>query len=268
MPTLSLTDVKLHYERDGAGDPVILLAGLLSDSASWGPLVAPLAETHEVIRPDNRSTGRTSPWNAEISVQQMVRDALAIADELGHDKVHVVGHSMGGLMAMEFAGMAPDRVQSVTIMASAPVRVPRTIAMFDTMLDIRRGENGEEMWLRALYPWAFRPAFFEDPANAQVALNAALNYPYAQSADAMEHQIKALKTYRATVRPDQIAAPTMVLFAEHDLMIPEQEGRAAFSAIPNVAQHTVEDAGHSLHWDQPEAVLSYLRDHLSRHAIG
>lgn len=256
MPDVQLNDIQMHFEVQGEGPPVVLLAGMLSDSASWGPLVQPLAHHFTVVRPDNRTTGRTVPWDAPVSIGQMAQDAAALMRHLRHDTYHVVGHSMGGLMAMELAGL--ERLASLTILCSAPVRVPRTMAMFDTLAAIRAEPNGEDLWLRALYPWAFRPAFFADPTNIETALTAARAYPHAQSAAAMAHQIEALRSYRPSVRPSEIAARTQVIFAQHDLMIPEDEGRAAFAAIPDVTLHSVPDAGHSIHWDAPEAVLKLL----------
>ncbi|MEO0937443.1 MAG: alpha/beta fold hydrolase [Pseudomonadota bacterium] len=259
MPEIDLNGITMHHEVDGSGPPLILLAGMLSDSASWGPLVAPLSEHHTVIRPDNRTTGRTTPWDAPVSVGQMAEDAAALMKTLGHARYHVVGHSMGGLMAMELAGLTD--LASLTILCSAPVRVPRTMAMFDTLTAIREEPNGEELWLRALYPWAFQPAFFADPANTETALQAALAFPHAQTLQAMKHQIEALRNFRPRTRPADITARTQVVFAAYDLMIPEPEGRAAFAAIPDVTMHTVPDAGHSIHWDNPSAVLDLILTH-------
>jgi len=260
MPDIDLNGITLHYEVNGEGPPVILLAGMLSDSASWGPLVEPLADHFTVIRPDNRTTGRTVPWDAPISVGQMAEDAAALMAALGHGRYHVIGHSMGGLMAMELAGLV--ELASLSILCSAPVRVPRTMAMFDTLTAIRGEPNGEELWLRALYPWAFQPAFFADPADTETALRAALAYPHAQTLAAMKHQIEALRSFRPRTRAADITAPTLVAFAEHDLMIPEDEGRAAFAALPDVTMHSVAEAGHSIHWDNPAAVLDLILPHL------
>ena len=196
MPSLTRPDITLHYEIDGSGPPVLLLAGMLSDSASWGPLVAPLvAAGYQVIRPDNRTTGRTTPWDAEVSVQHMAQDAVALFDTLNIAGAHVIGHSMGGLMAMELAGLfGSDRVASLSILASAPVRVPRTMAVFDTLREIRENTNGETLWLKALYPWVFQPTFFTAPENTDMAIAAAQAYPHAQSLPAMAHQIEALRS--------------------------------------------------------------------------
>jgi pimeloyl-ACP methyl ester carboxylesterase len=138
------------------------------------------------------------------------------------------------------------------------------MAMFDTLMAIRAAPGGEALWLRALYPWAFRPAFFEDPANIEVALGAALNYPHAQGLDAMALQVAALKGYQRETALADLALPVQVIYGEHDLMIPEAPARAAFAAIPGVEQRTIADAGHSLHWDQPQAVLAALTGFLDR----
>ena len=265
MPDLPLSDVTLHYETGGDGQPLLLLAGMLSDSASWGPIIAPLQARHTVIRPDNRTTGRTTPWNAPVSVGQMARDAQSLMDALGYDMFHVVGHSMGGLMAMELAGLVSPRIASLTILASAPVRVPLTMAVFDTLRDIRGSADGETLWLKALYPWMFGPAFFANPENTQVALDAALAYPHAQTLPAMAHQIEALRSFKPETRPSDITCPTQVLFAEHDLLIPEGQARKVFSAIPSVSQSTIADAGHSIHWDAPDAVTKHILDFTGSH---
>ena len=259
MPDLPLSDISLYYEVDGHGPPLLMLAGMLSDSASWGALAPLLSDHFTLIRPDNRSTGRTTPWDAETSVAQMARDALALMDELGHAKFHVVGHSMGGLMAMELFGLAPERIQAMSILASAPVRAPRTMAVFDALLAVRRAPEGAQLWLRALYPWVFAPGFFSDPTNTETALAAALAYPHAQSADAMAHQLEALRGFRPTVRPADLRCPTQVLHGAEDLLIPRADAEEAFAQIPNVTQTTLPNAGHSIHWDASEAVAQHLR---------
>ncbi|TNF60992.1 MAG: alpha/beta fold hydrolase [Rhodobacteraceae bacterium] len=261
MPDLALPGLSYHYEVSGDGAPLLLLAGMMSDSASWTPLLSLLEPHFTLIRPDNRTTGRTTPWDAPVSVGQMAEDAVALMDHLGYGRFHVVGHSMGGLMGMEVAGLAGSRVITLSILASGPVRVPRTMAVFDTLAEIRALDGGETAWLKALYPWIFRPAFFGDPANTEAALAGALAYPFAQSLPAMRHQIEALRGFRPRFRPADITAQTQVLFAEHDLLIPEAASRIAFAQMPNVLHEVIADAGHSIHWDQPRTIAHRIIAH-------
>jgi pimeloyl-ACP methyl ester carboxylesterase len=267
MPDLQLEDISLHFETDGQGPPLLLLAGMLSDSASWTPLVAPFATDHTVIRPDNRTTGRTTPWDAPVSILQMARDALALMDHLGHGRFHVAGHSMGGRMAIELAGLAPDRVASLTLMATAPRRTPRSVAVFDSLMAIRATPNGETLWLKALYPWVFAPRFFDDPDNARLAVEAALAYPHAQPLQAMAHQVDILRSYEPATDAGDLTCPTQVLYAEHDVLIPAAPARKGFAAIRKAHHHVIPDAGHSIHWDAPDAVAARLRHFIAAHPV-
>lgn len=268
MPTLALPDITYFYEDDGPRDaPVILLlAGMFSDSASWYPLVEPLSAAHRVIRPDNRTTGRTTPRDAPCSVTGMAEDAAALLEALDLSRVHVVGHSMGGLQGMELAGLCPDRLASLTILASAPVRSPRISGLFDNLARVRAAPEGEEMWLRALFPWLYTPAFFEDPARTEAALAASRAYPYAQDLAAMEHQLVALKSFRPRTKPTEIAVPTQAVLADDDILITKAPAARALATIPGVTLHDLPDAGHSLHWDRPEAVTALITDFVATHA--
>lgn len=258
MPELALDDVTLHYEVAGDGPPLLLIAGMLSDSASWGPLIPHLTPHFTVVMPDNRTTGRTRPWDAPVSIQHLARDADALMRHMGHHRFHLAGHSMGGLVAMELTTIAPQALASLSILASSPLRAPRTLAVFDSLLEIRRTAADPSLWLRTLYPWAFHPGFFHDPALTETAIAAALAYPHGQSADAMAHQLEALRSYRPACTLSEIATPTLVLQAQHEILISLAGVEDAFDRIPNVTQQIVADAGHSLHWDAPQAVADHI----------
>ena len=259
MPDLKRGHVSIHYEVTGNGPPLLLLAGMLSDSATWGP-VLPLLEPHfTLIRPDNRTTGRTTPWNAPVTVNDMTDDALAVMDHLGHESFYIVGHSMGGLIGMELAGLHPDRVRSLIMLASAPTRIPRGMAVFDALLAIRQsGPQGEELWLRALYPWVFRPGFFDDPNTVADATAAAMAYPYQQTAQAMALQIKALGNYRPRTKPWDAKCPIRAVLAGHEILISNDLARETFAKMPNVDLHEIADSGHSIVWDAPDAVAEHI----------
>lgn len=267
MPDLPLDDVTLHYEIDGNGPPLLLLAGMLSDSAAWAGLLPLLTDHFTVIRPDNRTTGRTVPWDASADCRLMARDALALMHHLGIDRFHVAGHSLGGLLSLEIAHMAPDHVASCTILASGRIRVPRTAAVFSALMAVRRAPQGEEMWLRALYPWLFGHAFFEDPAQVETALAASLAYPHAQTANAMAHQIAAFAAFRPQAKPNEITCPALVLYAGQDLMVPPAAAQPSFASIPNLTEATIEAAGHSIHWDAPQEVAGHLTEFLGANPI-
>ncbi|WP_439142326.1 alpha/beta fold hydrolase [Planktotalea sp.] len=264
MPHATLNDIQMHYEIDGDGTPLVLIAGMLSDSASWGPLVAPLSERHTVIRPDNRTTGRTEPKLAPTSPQQNASDILALMDHLQIKRAHVVGHSMGGYIASEFAALAPKRTISLTLLCSAPLNLKRSWHLFQNLCDIR-AQGPEGLWLRCLFPWLFHHRFFDQPDQIEGAVAASLAYPYAQSLDAMQHQLNALKTYVPTNITNKQNLPILALLAQNDLIVPHAEALDLLSQIPHSQVQTIPHSGHSVHWDAPADVLAHLTAFLKEH---
>ncbi len=155
MPTADL-HIRIHYEIDGEGPPLLLLAGMMSDSASWGPLVPLLTPHFTVIRPDNRTTGRTE--NAAPGLDAWAQDAAALLDHLNLPKAHVAGHSLGGLIATHLAATAPARVDRLALLAAAPVWLPRNTALFRHLIALRDPAYPPDLWLRALFPGSSIPA--------------------------------------------------------------------------------------------------------------
>lgn len=256
MPSLALPDVTLHYEIDGDGPPVMLIAGTASDSASWGPLVPALAERFTVIRPDNRSTGRTRPLEAALSLEAWADDALALAKALDRGPVAVVGHSLGGMIGMAMAARAPEAVSRLALLASAPFRLARNAALFDLLVRLREGGQPPDLWLRAFLPWLFHPRFFEVPGQLDSAIALSLAYPHAQGVPAMKAQVAALLRADATALAPQLRCPVLAVLAADDLLIPAEPARAALSAIRDLRLVEIPEAGHSVHWDAPAPVLA------------
>ncbi|KIN74175.1 alpha/beta fold hydrolase [Sulfitobacter guttiformis] len=259
MPMFERKSITLHYELSGKGPPLLLIAGMMSDSASWAPIV-PLLEPHfTLIRPDNRTTGRTVPWNAPASVDLFAEDCAALLEHLDAEPAHVLGHSLGGMIGMRLACAYPARVRTLTLAAAAPLRLERNVALFKTLLAIRQSDAAPDVWLNALFPWLFSPALYDlDGAVAQAAM-ISLSYPHAQTSAAMAHQIAALDGYA----PDAVAdlpCPAQALLAADDLLLPAALAQATLGDMP---VHITANAGHSIHWDAPDAVANNLRQFIA-----
>jgi pimeloyl-ACP methyl ester carboxylesterase len=123
------------------------------------------------------------------------------------------------------------------------------------------------MWLRALYPWIFGQGFFADAANVDIALEAALAYPHAQTADAMAHQIEMFRAFRPKADVATLHCPTLVLYAGQDILVPPEVARPSFRSIPRLTEATLPDAGHSIVWDAPEEVARHLSSFLAQHPL-
>lgn len=262
MPVFDRDGISLYYETRGSGPPLLLIAGMASDSQSWQPVVNALAEGFTTIVFDNRGCGRSRPMDEFVSIAGMAADGIRLLDHLGIGAAHVVGHSMGGFIAQELALRRPDRVVSLVLAATACRTSARNSQLFAGWAQERsRGADPGE-WFRRIFYWLFSARFFEDPAAVTRALDAAVGYPYPQSGAAFANQVWAMAGFDRSGDLSGITLPTLVLAGREDILFPPESTETLFSLLPAGRLATIGNAAHSIHVEQPEAfyreVVAYL----------
>lgn len=250
MPDFDNNGASVHYELVGSGPPLLLLAGLASDGASWGPLTPLLAERFRVILIDNRGSGRTRAGGA-LSSTDMADDARALLDHLDIREASVVGHSLGGALGLMLAARHPARVRRLVTMTTGAV-TPKIHALFGDLLHVYR-DQPPQTYFRLLYQWLFSERFFADPVNVAAAAAASVAYPWRQSPDDFARQLEALKT-AAPLDLAAVRCPVLALAAGRDLLGPPEAVRALHAPVPDHRVEVIEAAAHSIHWEAPEAV--------------
>lgn len=261
MPTVDISDIRLHYRIDGSGPPLVLIAGMLSDGASWAPVLPALAARFTVIRPDNRTTGQTRPAEAPAGLAEWAGDVAALLDHLGIARAHVAGHSLGGMIALHLAAQAPDRVDRLALLASSPMRLSRTVALFRHLLALRGEGMPPDLWLRGLFPWLFSPQVYDDPAAVDAAVAQSLAYPHTPTPAAMARQVAALERVPELLTLPDPAPPTLAILGGGDLLLPPEPARAGLAGLAGLRVVELPGAGHSVHWDAPQDVVAHLIDH-------
>lgn len=109
---------RLCYKVEGKGPPVIWIQGTGLHGEGWRPQVEELAPRYECLTFDNRGMGASQPFGPSLSIEQMAEDTLALMDAVGWESAHLVGHSMGGLIALQVALMARSRVRSLALLCT------------------------------------------------------------------------------------------------------------------------------------------------------
>jgi pimeloyl-ACP methyl ester carboxylesterase len=112
----NVNNVRLHYLIAGKGDPVVLLHGYAETSHMWRPLIAPLASTHTVIAPDLRGAGQSSTPPDGYTKAAMAQDLHALARKLGYERIRIVGHDIGLMVAYAYAAQYPSEVDRIALM--------------------------------------------------------------------------------------------------------------------------------------------------------
>lgn len=258
MPQFENHGASIHYDIVGEGPPLLLIAGTASDGASWGPLV-PLLAGRQLILIDNRASGRTKAAGP-VTHGQMFDDCAALLDHLGHSKVDVVGHSLGGWIGLGLAVRHPDKVARLVTMGTSPLNA-RTSVLLRDMARLYFTMVPQD-WFRLFYQWLFSEAFFTDEANVGAAADASTNYEYRQSPGDFARQIAALD-HPENVDLSALACPVLVMSAEFDMLAPEAAVVEFHRPIPAHQLVTIAGSAHSLHWEKPAETAAAINAFLS-----
>ena len=250
-----------HYERKGRGRPLMLAAGLAADNAFWAPSVDALAARYDVVMPDNRGSGRTTPLDAATSIRAMADDCIALADHLGLATFSMAGHSMGGLIAQDVAIRHGGRIGRLVLAATSPCPTPRDSALFAAWSALFPVVD-RALWFRNLFFWVLSPAFFDKPSNLDMLVQLAAAYPYQQTPQALANQVRAIAGFDVRAQLSSIAARTLVMAGTRDLVFRIEDAAAFAKSIPHATFAPIEGAAHSFPIETPgeftQRVLSFL----------
>ncbi len=263
MPHTIVNGVRLYYECHGKGKPVMLIAGLASDSQSWQPIVEELSRHYLVILPDNRGVGRTKPQDIETSIHHIANDCNALLGHLGLPSATLLGHSMGGFVALDCAIRYPERVSNLILAGTSAFNSVRNNLLFrDWALYLRYGLDSE-LWFRNLFYWILSKHFFEDSKTLDDAVRLAIEYPYPQSDIAFEKQVNAIMKFNCEEHLSNIEAKTLIMCGKEDLLFPPEDSIKVLQAIPRASVSLIENAAHSIHMENPKAFTDCILHFLS-----
>ena len=262
MPNTIVNGVDLYYECHGKGQPLMLIAGLASDSQSWQPIVEELSQHYLVILPDNRGSGRTKPQDIETSIQHIADYCMALLGHLGLSSATLLGHSMGGFVALDCAIRYPAHVSKLILAGTSALNSDRNNSLFRDWVSYLRSGMGFEHWIRNLFYWIFSRRFFENRETLNDALRFAIEYSYPQSDVAFEKQVNAIQEFNCQEKLPGIKAKTLIISGKEDLLFSPEDSIRVLQAIPRTSVCLIEKAAHSVHMENPKAftecVLHFL----------
>lgn len=265
MPNIVINNIDLYYEIHGKGMPLMLVAGLASDSQSWQPIINDLSQHYLVITPDNRGVGRTISQNIEISIQQIVDDSVALIRHLGFSSVNLLGHSMGGFVALDLAIRYPACVNKLILTGTSASNSMRNNALFSDWATCLETGMDVGLWFRNIFYWIFSARFFENEAAVNDSVRYAIEYPYPQSAIAFRNQVKAIASYDCTEALSEVTTKTMVINGKEDLLFPTEVCDRLAQAITGAVFSVIDNAAHSIHMEQPRALTDCVLEFLLNH---
>ncbi len=243
-----------HYMLEGTGDgiPLVFINALGTDLRIWDGVVAHLKDRHPVLRYDMRGHGLSDCPPAPYSIHDFSTDLLGLLDQLKISQAIVVGISVGGMIAMDFAASWPERVHSMVLCDTAPII--GTDDLWDDRINKLR-EHGMGSMAEAILARWFSPTFKEkSPAVHQGCYNMLTRMPV----EGYTGTCEALRDADLTEATQRIAARTLILCGAEDVSTPPDVVRRLVELMPNAEFQKIPGAGHSTCIEQPDLVAEQI----------
>jgi 3-oxoadipate enol-lactonase len=275
MSVAKVDTIELYYEEHGSGQPLLLIMGLAADSMAWMFQVPEFCKHYRTIVFDNRGVGRSSKPPGPYTISQMADDTAGLLDVLGIAQTHVVGVSMGGMIAQELALRHPRLVRGLVLACTYPEPDAdierqrefsveelggRVSAGGDIQIDLQAFDP--MAFFQQLLPLAFNQEFIEKELPKIMPLFAgALQYGF--SMEAILGQVAAVMSHKATDRLHQIAAPTLVITGDADRLVPPANSEILAKHIPGARLVKVPGGSHGFNFETPEVFNREVLDFLA-----
>jgi len=275
MPNVDLpTGVNLYYESHGSGEPLVLIPSTAFSGEVWKTYQVPgLSKSMNLIIHDPRGTGRSTANQQVYTINQMANDVVALLDHLKISSAHLLGHSMGGRIALEMALNFPGRVKSLIMAASGSGQAarpgPDCIPGLPHWLVIRLVEKGFEKALREEFcdTSAFFTEEFRKKHPAKVEEFFQLAWATHSKLPEYIHLIVARHNWKATHRLGDVKCPTLVLIGDNDSARSNHLAQAETlkNRILAAELKILEGQSHGFFWQAPEETNRVISDWVKRH---
>ena len=261
MPKIELaTGPTIHYVRRGEGEPLLLIQGMSGNHLAWGePFLSDLERDFDLVAYDHRGVGHSSSVTDPFSIADMADDAAALIDALGWHSAHVVGISMGGMVAQELALRHPGRIRTLTLgctycggegsaLASSQVSTKLAEAMMS---------GDADRAIATAYEVNVSPGYGADKSAYATFYEMATALP--TPVPVIMLQMQAVQAHDTLDRLGEIRAPTLVIHGTLDEMLPYSNAVLIAARIPDAQLETLEGVGHMFWWEQPERSAEAIR---------
>jgi pimeloyl-ACP methyl ester carboxylesterase len=263
MPHQTVNGIKIYYEEQGKGEPLILINGLAFPMDLWFAQIRELSKDFRVIALDNRGIGRTDQPDEEYSIAMMASDTVGLLKALGIEKSHVAGLSMGGFISQEIALSYPDVVNRLILIATG-------------MGGGRSAELGRPFWEKAaaaisgkLPEQVYRidltlmtaPGFVEKHSDIlDQAVSLRMKNP--QPLHAFLRQFAAANVFNINNRAQNITQPTLIILGKDDPIFPIPLAEDYQKTLPKAKMIIYENCGHAILLEKPDQLSRDIREFL------
>ncbi|HEY3447031.1 MAG TPA: alpha/beta hydrolase [Myxococcales bacterium] len=270
MPFVQIPQLRVHYETAGQGpSPVVLIHGNFASARWWRPVLERCPEGVTVFAPSSRGCGDSERLREGFNLPQLAKDVADFATALGLSRLRVLGHSLGGAVAMQLAADFPDRIDSLLVIAPPPTAAAEVLKdKTNPLARILRAFNADDpkdvMMIKALLAWGeafgmhrrmLRRSLEDMLGKASVAreqIDAMLDDAAKVPEEALLGFLSALQHWDIRPQLAKVTAPATVMWGENDPLIGRESAEAAAQNFANGRLLVWAGIGHSPMFERPD----------------
>jgi 3-oxoadipate enol-lactonase len=262
MPVIDTGAVRLSYERSGSGPPLLLIMGMSGTFSHWcEPFLDELRSSFEVIAYDHRGVGESSPLQGELTIAGLAQDAAGLLAALALDAAHVLGISMGGMVAQEFALAHPERIRTLALGCTYCGGPDSTLTSPEVIQRLAEGMSSGDRALAVRTAWEINVSPAYAAREAAFETFRAIGMTRAVPVPVIMAQMQACLAHDTSARLPQLQMPTLVVHGTADQMIPVANAHVIHTHIPGSRLEILDGVGHLFFWEQPQRSAELVRDH-------
>lgn len=262
MPFAENDGAKIYWDEQGSGAPVLLIMGLGWPSSSWYRTRPILSDNYRTIAFDNRGVGRSDAPPGPYSIAQMAADAAAVLQSAGVNAAHILGVSMGGMIAQEVALRYPQKVRSLMLGCTAAGGSCAVQANPEVIQVLMSRFVDPELFAAAMNPFLYDAG----TPRARRDEDLQMRRRWFPTPEAYFAQLQAIIGWEAYSRIAQIEAPTVVIHGENDRLVPPENAKLIAERIPGAKLVMIPNASHIFNTDQTEAAHAAILEFLAAQA--
>jgi 3-oxoadipate enol-lactonase len=260
-------EIELSYERSGEGPPLLLIMGMSGTKHHWGERVLEeLRRDFDTIAYDHRDAGDSTKTGKPFTIAQLAEDVAGLMEALQVDSAHVMGISMGGMVAQELVLGQPERVRSLTLGCTYCGGEGSLLTSESVMRRLAEGmfSGDRERAIRTAWEVNVSPSFAADEDVYARFLQNGLRYGV--PVPVIMEQMRAITEHDTSARLADVRVPTLVMHGTLDQMLPVENGEMIAGLVPDARLEILDGIGHMFFLEEPEHSARLVREHAAVNA--
>jgi pimeloyl-ACP methyl ester carboxylesterase len=265
LPKVKVDGVNLYYEIHGDGFPLLMIQGLSENVYWWDqPVIDGLSKHLKTVIFDNRGVGRSDDLVGDLTIESMAADALGLMDALSINQAHILGHSMGGMIAQELALKFPERVKKLVLCSTSCGGSKAEPASKETQIILTKlsFKGHTRSLVEKAIPHVVTKKFMdENPEFIEKKIDDILIIPTGPTT--FKAQIGSWMRYNSYRKLKEMNIPTLIMHGKQDILVPPSNGDLLATKIPNAEIVHFDSNAHLIHTEEPdkfnEVLLKFLK---------